>query len=205
MTTAPGSKNPTRRRAALLAAGLVAGGSVLAACSGSSTSSAPTPGAPGSSTGATSAKDAPRVLPVKDNPISNTSTAQTLRIDSVLVENNVGPSGKDASDHLEIAMTNTGQAPLAGVEIFYTFTDPATKATESYYAKLPDSFIIPPGGRRVAHFDKTGAPDHFPVNDFSLYYTDTNALDVTVTASATGAAPQTTNVKKDAGGAETAD
>ena len=45
----------------------------------------------------------------------------------------------------------------------------------------------------------------FPVNEFSLYSTDTNALNVTVTVSAADAAIQTITVKKDAGGPETAD
>ena len=43
------------------------------------------------------------------------------------------------------------------------------------------------------------------VNEFSLYYTDTNALDVSVNVSATYAAIQTTTLQKDADGAETAD
>ena len=72
-------------------------------------------------------------------------------------------------------------------------------------ATLPDTFTIAAGATRIAHFDNSGAPDHFGVNDFSLYKTSANALDVTVVVSATDAAPQTATVKKDAGGAETAD
>jgi hypothetical protein len=121
------------------------------------------------------------------------------------VENNVDGAGKTASDHLEITLANTSSTDLSGVEVFYSFTDPATKVTENYYAKLPTGFVIPPKGTRVAHFDNTGGPDHFPVSQFSLYYTDTNALDVTVVAGATGAAVQTATVHKDAGGPETAD
>ncbi len=104
-----------------------------------------------------------------------------------------------------IALANTGATDLAGFEIFYTFTDPTADATESYYFELPDSFTIPAGGRRIVHFDNTGAPDHFPVNEFSLYSTSLDALDVSVTVSAAGAAPQTATVQKDAGGEETAD
>jgi hypothetical protein len=217
-----------RLRAALLTAGLLAGAGPLAAC-GSSSSSTPTTQAattptggssastPADTTGATTAvppagtdagTTAPAggpVLPVADNPISNTSTVQELKIDSVLVENNVDSSGKAASDHLEIALTNTGTTELTAFEVFYTFTDPTTNVTENYYAQLPADFTIPAGGQRTAHFDNTGQPDHFPVNEFSLYYTDTNTLDVTVTVSATDAAIQTTTLQKDAGGAETAD
>ena len=54
------------------------------------------------------------------------------------------------------------------------------------------------------NFDNTGAPDHFAVNQFSLYYTSKAALQVTVQVSATGAAPVTATVKKDPGGSENA-
>jgi hypothetical protein len=57
----------------------------------------------------------------------------------------------------------------------------------------------------VAHFDNTGATDHFPVNKYSLYATSVNALDVEVIVSADGAAVQTATIQKDAGGAETPD
>ena len=186
--------------AGLLTAGLLAGSGVLTGCGGTSSSPAATQGA----ASPTSSAGGP-VLPVADNPITNTSTVQALKIDSVLVENNVDSTGKTASDHVEIALTNTGAAELTAFEVFYSFTDPTTNVTENYYAKLPADFTIPAGGPRTAHFDNTGAPDHFPVNEFSLYYTDTNALNVTVTVSATDAAIQTTTVQKDAGGAEAAD
>jgi hypothetical protein len=145
------------------------------------------------------------VLPVTSNPIVNAATAQTLKIDSILVENNVDAAGKTASDHLEIALRNTGTTPLTDVEIYYTFSNPVSGATESYFTKLPAEFSIPGGGTRVAHFDNTGASDHFPVSKFSLYYVDTSALDVRVVVSAGGAAVQRLNLKKDAGGPEAAD
>jgi len=224
----PTTNHPTKRlRAGLLAAGLLAGGTALAACGSSSTSTTttqeattPTGGptastadttngttaaAPAGTDGGTSAPAGGPVLPVADNPISNTSTVQALKIDSVLVENNVDSTGKATSDHLEIALTNTGTTELTAFEVYYTFTDPTTNVTENYYAKLPADFTIPAGGQRTAHFDNTSAPDHFPVNEFSLYHTDANALDVTVTVSATDAATQTTTLQKDAGGPETAD
>ncbi len=228
MNPTTNTRHAKRLRAALFAAGLLAGGGALAACGSSSTSTpttqaAPTPtGGPTASTtadttggtaavppagtvGGTTAPAGGPVLPVADNPISNTSTVQSLKIDSVIVENNVDSSGKAASDHLEIALANTGTTQLTALEVFYTFTDPTTNVTESYYAKLPTDFTIPAGGQRTAHFDKTGKPDHFPVNEFSLYYTSKNALEVTVTVSATDAAIQTTTLQKDAGGAEAAD
>lgn len=174
----------------------------LAACGGPSTPTAGNDNAP-----TTIAKSAGggQVLPVSQNPITNASTAKTLTIESVLVENNVDKDGKAVDDHLEVALANSGASDLAGVEVFYTFTDPKAGAKESYYAKLPGSFTIPAGGSRVAHFDNTGAPDHFPANEFSLYKTSVNELDVEVIVSADGAAVQTATAKKDAGGAETPD
>jgi len=199
-------------RAALAIAGIVVLSVTLAACGGESNSKPSPTGAVSTSTVPADSTAIPSqatgnspVLPVSANLIVNTSTVQALTIDSVLVENNVEASGKDTSDHLEIALTNTGAAELTAFEIFYTFSDPATGTTESYYAKLPASFTIPAGESRVAHFDNTGAVDHFPVSDFSLYYTNRNAMDVTVTVSATDAAIQTATTKKDAGGAEEAD
>lgn len=189
---------PTRRGVAAVT--LVAA-MALAACGGSSS---PTTGA-GEAPTTTAAAGGGQVLPVQDNPISNDSTVDALTIDSVLVENNVDDAGKAVDDHLEIALTNTGSSELAGLEVFSTFTEPTASASESYYAKLPRTFTIPSGGSRVVHFDNTGAEDHFPSNDFSLFKTSVNALDVEVVVSAEGAAVQTATVKKDAGGAETPD
>lgn len=187
----------------------------LSACGGSSSPSAPTaaggaassaPTAAGAAGGSTSSGASGQVLPVKTNPIKNTSTAQTLKITGVMVENNVDPSTKKAvPDHLEIALKNDGSAALSGFEVYYTFTDKVTKATESYYTKLPVSFTIPAGGATVINFDNSGQPNHFPVNKFDLYHTSKNALTVAVEVSAAGAAPQTSTVDKAAGGAETAD
>jgi len=99
------------------------------------------------------------VLPVTTNPISNSSTAQTLKITSVLVENNVDPvTGKAAEDHLEITLTNTGPTELSGFEVYTTYTDPTDKISESYYTALPATFTIAPGANRVAHFDATDGP-----------------------------------------------
>jgi hypothetical protein len=193
-----------RRRIATLGGAVAL--TVLSACGGGSASS-PAPAA--NSVPAASSAAAPtangQVLPVAADPITNVSTVQALVIDSVLVENNVDAAGKAADDHLEIALTNTGTTELAGFEVFYTFTDPTDNISESYYTKLPDTFTIAAGAMRVAHFDNSGAPDHFPVNDFSLYRTSANAQEVTVEVSATDAAVQTATVMKDAGGAETAD
>jgi len=184
------------RRASALSI-MLAGAVALGACGSSST---------GSSNPSSGTATAAQILPVTDNPITNDSTVDTLSIDSVLVENNEDPAtGTAVDDHLEIALTNTGAQTLSNFEVFYTFGDPTTDTTESYYLQLPDTFTIAAGATRVAHFDDTGAADHFPVNKYSLYATSTNALDVTVVVSAEGAAVQTTTVQKDAAGPEEAD
>jgi hypothetical protein len=201
--------SPTPRRggtsrAALATVGLAAAVLVLAtACGGSPTAGTGgnAPGTPAASTG----QSAGAVLPVTANPITNTATTQSLTIDSVLVENNEDASGKAVDDHLEIAVTNTRTTELSGFEVYYTITDPKTSDAESYYTRLPADFAIAGGDSRLIHFDNTGAADHFPVNQYSLYYTDPNALDVTVEVSAADSAPQTATVAKDAGGAEEAD
>jgi hypothetical protein len=170
---------------------------LLSACSGSS-SSAPSVGSASAPAGGA------QVVPVTSNPISNTATAKTLAIDKVMVENNTDSSGATVNDHLQLDLHNSGTTPLSGVEVFYTFADPTSSAKESYYLKLPATFTVPAGGTRTIHFDNTGAPDHFPVNKFSLYATSTAALQVTVEVSATGAAPVTATAKKDPGGSENA-
>lgn len=210
----PNTRNRLTVRAGIV---LVATGIVLSSCGGSSSTSPVLVSNTTVGSGTVAASTAPaapvvtvapksdRVLPVTSNPIHNTSTAQALKITSLLVENNVDASGKAATDHLEIGLMNTGSTELKMFEIFYTFNDVTAGLSESYYTKLPDSFTIPAGGSRVVHFDNSGVTDHFPVNKFSLYYVSLNALDVTVIVSSADAAPQTSTLKKDAGGAEAAD
>ncbi len=172
---------------AALASGCGGGGA-------SSASSAPTSATPAAATG--------RVLPVTRNPISNASTAPGLTITKALVENNVSPdTGKAVDDHLEIALRNTSSKPLDRIGVYYKITDPAKGMSEGYFTKL-DGFTIDPEASRVVHFDPTGATDHYPVNKYSLYYTDKNALVVDVMASSPNVKPATFTVKKDAGGAE---
>ena len=198
------TQNPTGRqtaRAALAAGAVVTVLALATACGGGNTSSDVNT-TPSSGDNATSGSP---VLPVQSNPIKNTSTTQALTVDNVLVENNEDASGTAVDDHLEISVTNSGGAALAGFEVYYTIKDPKTSESESYYSRLPGSFTVAPGAGRVIHFDDTGGADHFPVNQYSLYYTDTNALEVEVTVSAFDSAPQTLTVVKDAGGAEEAD
>jgi len=194
--TAPSRTHRHRTMAVALATALAA-----LALAGCSSGAASTPTGPGTATA--TAPAGPPVLPVTSNPITNTSTVQALKIVSVMVENNVDPATKAiAPDHLEIALQNTGSTALTGFEIYYTITAATTKAAENYYTKLPTSFTIAPGATRVANFDGTGQPDHFPVNKFSLYYQSKNPLDVNVEVSAANTAVQKASAHKAAGGPE---
>jgi hypothetical protein len=175
----------------MLSAALATVALVAAGCGGGSSSDTGSNG-----------KNASRVLPVKANPIHNPSRAPGLRIDSVLVENNVDPATRmDAADHLEIHLRNTGKRPLRGLEVYYEITDLTTGDHEGYYGKL-GALSIPTHAARTIHFDDSGAPGHYPDNPYSLYHSSKHALAFKVTVSAQGAAAQTANVKKDPGGEE---
>lgn len=202
--------HPRHRRFTRAAAALTLAGTLgLAACSSGGANNAATttttPTATQDSTGTGQSDPGGQVLPVTANPISNAATATDLHIDSVLVENNEDTNGTAVDDHLEIAVSNSGTTELSDVEVYYTITDPTAGTSESYYTALPADFTVPSGSNRVIHFDNTGATDHFPVNQYSLYHSSVNALDVEVQVSARGAAVQTATVAKDAGGAEVPD
>ncbi|MEP7223806.1 MAG: hypothetical protein ABI783_02455 [Actinomycetota bacterium] len=195
-------KNTITKALALGAVGLTAA-ALASGCGGGGTSSASSPPTTKStSTATTPSAGTERVLPVAQNPISNTSTAPGLTITKALVENNVSSdTGKAVADHLEIALENTSTKRMDQIGIYYKITDKAMGVSEGYYTAL-DGFTIEPGATRVVHFDSTGTTDHFPVNKYSLYYTDTNALVVDVMASSPNVKLATFTVKKDAGNAE---
>jgi len=182
--------------AVVLSLGLVASG-----CGSGGTPAATAPGATPAAAGAPAGGAGRAVLPVPKNPIVNAATAPGLTITRALVENNVTDTGKKADDHLEIGLKNTTAKPLGPIEVYYTITDPAKKLSDGYYATL-DGLTIKPGATEVVNFDNSGQPGHYPVNRYSLYYTDKNALVVDLTASAAGVKQATFSVKKDAGGAE---
>jgi hypothetical protein len=184
-------RSPTRRTVAAIVAALALG--ALAGCGGGEEESAES---------ASAGRKGERILPVDKNPISNSATAPGLTITKALVENNVSAeTGEDVPDHLEVALKNSTGKPVKDVEVFYEIIDKTKNVSEGYYTKL-NGFVIPPGGTRVAHFDNTGQRDHFPVNEFSLYYTDQNELFVDVMVSAPNLKPATFTVRKDAASAE---
>lgn len=171
-------------------------------CGSSSSSTTSATSAAGTPAAATTTSGSTSVLPVAKNPISNPATATGLTITKALVENNISPTnGKTVDDHLEFVLKNTSAKPLDQIEVYYKITDPSKGTSEGYHTVLK-GISVKPGGTQVVHFDNTGAPGHFPVNKYSLYYLDKNALTVDVIASAKGVKPATFTIKKDAGGAE---
>jgi hypothetical protein len=139
-----------------------------------------------------------------DNPIQESSAAVGFKIDNILVENNVDATGKAVPDHLELKVTNTGATDLSNFDIYYTMKDLVTNDVQAYYRPLP-GFTLKAGETKALHFDNTGQPGRFSVNPNSMYVTSQNERMVEVILHAKGFAPQTAQVKKDAGGAETAD
>lgn len=200
MVPSPTSAARYRRGPAVLLGAMAVVIAMAAAGCGKSPTSAAPPQGPATQTGPATAGIP--VLPVKSDPISNPSTVQALKLDSILVENNVDSMNNPVSDHIEVTAENTGTTTLGGFEVFYTVTDPQAKLTEHYYTRFPATFTVPPGATRTFHFDTTGAADHFPVNKYGLFYTSKDALDIKVEVSATGAAIQAISAHKAAGGAE---
>lgn len=97
---------------------------------------------------------------------------------------------------------NTGTADITtGWDLYYTLTDAVTKDVQSFYLPL-DGFSVKAGQTVHLHVDTTGEPGHFRADPNSMFYTGENATKVEVTLHATGYAPQTASVQKDAAGAE---
>lgn len=137
-----------------------------------------------------------------DNPITETATTQSFKIDSVLAENNVDAGGADAPDHLELTVTNTGAADITnGWDLYYTLTDTKTGDVQSFYMPLP-GFSLKAGETVHLHVDTSGEPGHFRADPNSSFYTGQNATKIQVTLHAAGFTPQTSSVQKDAAGAE---
>ncbi|HNP16099.1 MAG TPA: hypothetical protein PKI99_06530, partial [Terrimesophilobacter sp.] len=130
--------------------------------------------------------------------------AATYRLGEILVENNVDPATKKAvSDHLEIQVLNDGTKDLTGLTVFYTITDADSGAKESYIFR--PQITVPAGGEARINVDEGTAPGHLRANPNSIYVTSVAGKDITVSVQADGFAAVQGTVKKDPGGAETAD
>lgn len=129
-----------------------------------------------------------------------------LKINKVLVENNVDPvTKKGTSDHLEVFVTNTTSKPISNLTLYY-------KDTDISGAVAPQSYIIPlkwlilqPNKETSIHIDTSWKPGHFRANPNSMYYLDKNWQTFEVILNAKWYNAVKATVKKDPGGAELAD
>ena len=139
------------------------------------------------------------------NQLDMTGAPATFAIKEALVENNYDYAAKkDATDHLELLVTNSGAAPLTGLSIYYGITDADTGKVEGTFRKL-DGFTVPAGGEARIHFDDGAAPGHFRANPNSIYATSQAAKTFSIAIQADGFAPVVAEIAKDKGGAEQAD
>ncbi|KEO55026.1 hypothetical protein [Thioclava pacifica] len=140
-----------------------------------------------------------------DNQIKADGGPAPFKIKEALVEDNYDPAArKDAPDHLELQLVNSGATDLTGFSVYYTIKDKDTGDTEAYY-KVLDGFSVPAGGDARINFDDSGMAGHFRANPNSIYLTSQNAKTFTVEVKADGYQPVTVEIQKDAGGAEQAD
>jgi len=139
------------------------------------------------------------------NPIDMSGAPATFAIKEALVENNYDfAAKKDATDHLELLVTNSGSAPLTGFSIYYSITDADTGKGEGTFRKL-DGFSIPAGGEARIHLDDGTEAGHFRANPNSIYISSQAAKTVTFVLKVDGFAPVSVEVAKDKGSAEAAD
>ncbi|MFZ1727510.1 MAG: hypothetical protein WBO29_16695 [Albidovulum sp.] len=139
------------------------------------------------------------------DPIKADGAATPFTIKEALVENNYDYAAKkDATDHLELQVVNSGAQDLNNFTIYYTIKDIDTNRTEAYFAKL-GGFKVPAGKDARIHLDDSGLPGHFRANPNGIYVTSQSAKLFTVELKADGFQPLKLEINKDAGGAEQAD
>lgn len=139
------------------------------------------------------------------NPIDMTGAPAPFAIKEALVENNYDYAAKkNATDHLELLVTNSGSTDLSGFSMYYSITDKDTGKVEGTFHKL-DGFSVPAGGEARVHFDDGTVAGHFRANPNSAYITSAAAKTITVVLKADGFAPVSVDIAKDKGGAEKAD
>ena len=142
---------------------------------------------------------------VAPNPLDMTGAPATFAIKEALVEDNYDfAAKKDAADHLELLVTNSGSAPLTGFSIYYSITDADTGKTEGTFRTL-DGFSVPAGGEARLHVDDASVEGHNRANPNSIYVTSPAAKTFSVMLKADGFAPVSVEIAKDKGGPEEAD
>ena len=140
-----------------------------------------------------------------DKSFIKSTGVNDFSIEKVLVENNVDPvTNKSVIDHLEVFLKNKGQKAIKDLSIYYEYNDLVDKSKQSYEMPL-NGFVLNPGETKSVHIDISGKPGHFRANPSSSYYQSINPKEVKIIVSATGHQAQEASVKKDKGGAETAD
>ncbi len=146
------------------------------------------------------------VLPISSgNPITNNAIAPGFVIASAIVENNTDPITKIiTNDHLEVSLKNVSTKDIAQFETYYSVKDLVTNASDAYFTKLT-GFVLRAGETKTFHFDNTGKIDHYRENNYSVYRTSRNAMQIDLTVSAPNYKVQTITIKKDKGGAEKVD
>jgi hypothetical protein len=154
---------------------------------------------------ATSTNSDKNVANPSTNIPNSASGAVGFKIKEAIVENNLDPVTKTAvSDHLEISLTNSIDKDISNMSVYYVIDNLKTNKNESYSVTL-NGFILKAHETRTIHFDSENKPDHFLANKYSMYYLSQDPLKFTITVSAEGYEAQTTQVNKDAGGAEQVD
>jgi hypothetical protein len=145
------------------------------------------------------------------NPIASGGAAGGIAIKSAIVENNEDPkTHKGVDDHLEIQVQNLTGAAITGLDLFVTLQDSGTGAIENTFRKLA-GVVVPKKGVVTLHFDPKGAvnfaaaTDRFRANPNSSLYKSPNEKTINIQVAAAGFAPASIDIKKDKGGAETAD
>ena len=134
-----------------------------------------------------------------EKTIQETSTVKLpVSIKDVRVEDNV------TADHLEIALTNTGNTILQNFDIYYSITDKVTNKKETYYQKLVQ-FTLQPGETKSLHFDNKTEAGHYYGNMNGLYGTSRNGLRFDIILHSSNYQPLTFKVDKAKGTAEVAD
>jgi len=141
---------------------------------------------------------------VDTEPVKTTGT-NDFSIKEILVENNYDSiAKKDAPDHLEILLINSGENDISKMDVFYSITDLKTNQKQSYLVPL-NGFTLEKGSQKSVHIDTETGKNHFRANPNSLYYTSTDEMRIDVIVNAINHQAQERSVNKDAGGAEVAD
>ena len=139
------------------------------------------------------------------NLINAAGAPAPFAIKEALVENNYDfAAKKDAPDHLELLVTNSGSAPRTNFSIYYSITDSVSGKVESTFRKL-DGFSVPANGEARLHIDDAATTGHFRFNPNSIYSSSQAAKTFAVVLKQGDFAAVAVEIGKDKGGPEAAD